>query len=267
MAPSAPLAPSSSPKPLELPGSASWIPGVTPSRSTSKVPTNAPTNLKIFASPATPSSHGDSLKGTLHYPRRSHTATSPRETGPFAALSPAADIVITHGPPHGILDRTVEGRAGCEALFAAVAHARPALHCFGHIHEGWGARKVGWKAGGPWRSHFTAIDGERSESVASLRFRPGKGEEYGFARVRGEGEGENASDQETLFVNAALQGSEEGKNQLPWVVELEVAASSEGDAEGDHMKVERKGREQGEKRSRTDEDEEEQERPSKRGAT
>lgn len=50
------------------------------------------------------------------------------------------DILITHGPPHGIGDRTQSGeRAGCEDLAEAVAtRIRPKLHVFGHIHEGYG---------------------------------------------------------------------------------------------------------------------------------
>jgi hypothetical protein len=53
---------------------------------------------------------------------------------------------MTHGPPKGILDLTrSEDEAGCENLFTAIAHAQEQLHCFGHIHEGWGAEFVTWK--------------------------------------------------------------------------------------------------------------------------
>ena len=51
------------------------------------------------------------------------------------------DILVTHGPPMGTLDRTVTGEAvGCEELrdrLAAMANP-PRLHVFGHIHEGQG---------------------------------------------------------------------------------------------------------------------------------
>jgi Icc-related predicted phosphoesterase len=63
----------------------------------------------------------------------------------------ATDILITHGPPHGILDRVggplprlmagVTGRlahVGCEELRVAVFRLRPRLHVFGHIHECYG---------------------------------------------------------------------------------------------------------------------------------
>lgn len=49
------------------------------------------------------------------------------------------DVLLTHGPPHGILDMTRTGvNAGCEGLLDAVRIAKPALHVFGHIHEGYG---------------------------------------------------------------------------------------------------------------------------------
>ncbi len=50
------------------------------------------------------------------------------------------DILVTHGPPEGILDQTDHGpRVGCEALREALARIRPRLHLFGHIHEDYGS--------------------------------------------------------------------------------------------------------------------------------
>ena len=49
------------------------------------------------------------------------------------------DILITHGPPLGILDKTTRGEAvGCEMLLKKVNEIKPKLHVFGHIHEGYG---------------------------------------------------------------------------------------------------------------------------------
>jgi Icc-related predicted phosphoesterase len=49
------------------------------------------------------------------------------------------DILVTHGPPYGILDRTARGqRVGCEELLSVVERLRPRLHLFGHIHEAYG---------------------------------------------------------------------------------------------------------------------------------
>jgi len=57
------------------------------------------------------------------------------------------DVLITHGPPHGILDlvpsrdayRGSDVRVGCEQLRDRILEVRPKLHVFGHIHEGYGS--------------------------------------------------------------------------------------------------------------------------------
>lgn len=49
------------------------------------------------------------------------------------------DILVTHSPPYGILDRSRDNKSvGCESLFKAVARVKPRVHVFGHIHEGHG---------------------------------------------------------------------------------------------------------------------------------
>jgi Icc-related predicted phosphoesterase len=49
------------------------------------------------------------------------------------------DVLITHGPPYGYLDKNSLGvSVGCEELLKAVARIAPRLHIFGHIHEGYG---------------------------------------------------------------------------------------------------------------------------------
>lgn len=52
------------------------------------------------------------------------------------------DILITHGPPKGILDKTLAGVAvGCYDLLQKIHVVRPKIHAFGHIHEGYGIRE------------------------------------------------------------------------------------------------------------------------------
>jgi Icc-related predicted phosphoesterase len=46
------------------------------------------------------------------------------------------DVLITHGPPAGILDKTLyNGNVGCEATLEVVLRLKPKVHAFGHIHE------------------------------------------------------------------------------------------------------------------------------------
>ncbi len=49
------------------------------------------------------------------------------------------DVLITHGPPRGILDNTPSGElCGCADLRYVVEGINPRLHVFGHIHNGYG---------------------------------------------------------------------------------------------------------------------------------
>lgn len=49
------------------------------------------------------------------------------------------DVLITHGPPYGILDQCYHGeRVGCKALLQRVKQVQPRIHAFGHIHEQYG---------------------------------------------------------------------------------------------------------------------------------
>jgi len=62
----------------------------------------------------------------------------------WAGIPSGIDVLITHGPPFGVLDRTfTDDLVGCEELLMAVQRARPRLHVFGHIHEGAGVQALG----------------------------------------------------------------------------------------------------------------------------
>jgi predicted phosphohydrolase len=51
----------------------------------------------------------------------------------WAKIPRGVDVLITHGPPNGIGDRTtMVARAGCVDLRRRVAELAPALHLFGH---------------------------------------------------------------------------------------------------------------------------------------
>ena len=53
------------------------------------------------------------------------------------------DILITHGPPHGIRDFTPNNlQVGCELLRERVDVLKPLLHVFGHIHGAYGLVEI-----------------------------------------------------------------------------------------------------------------------------
>ena len=62
----------------------------------------------------------------------------------WARIPEGLDILVTHGPPLGILDQAPgsERHEGCPELMQAVLQAKPRLHVFGHIHAGFGTLRT-----------------------------------------------------------------------------------------------------------------------------
>lgn len=61
----------------------------------------------------------------------------------WARIPAETQVLITHGPPHGILDGVerlngTSDKTGCPSLLTHLDRIRPAVHLFGHIHEGYG---------------------------------------------------------------------------------------------------------------------------------
>jgi len=69
-----------------------------------------------------------------------------RELAHYWSLIPDdTDVLITHGPPFGILDLPF-GKgdpAGCELLLMRVKEVKPRVHIFGHIHGSYGQQQIG----------------------------------------------------------------------------------------------------------------------------
>ena len=125
---------------------------------------------------------------------------------------PGVDIMVTHGPPMGVLDQVEgAGSVGCENLGRAVSRCRPRVHVFGHIHEGWGVRRMMWGDGGGGGEEVVGMEG-------------GDGGE-GFVRLdlRGNGKGGGVRwGEETVFVNASVMDVEYRPVQKMWVVDIDL---------------------------------------------
>lgn len=113
-------------------------------------------------------------------PNRKSIATKPIPAG--------IDIVMTHGPPHSILDQVDGQNLGCPNLLRAVSRTRPLMHCFGHIHEGHGANLVTWNSNGSVKDPSSATPLE-TEQINQYPYK------NDWAIKRG---------QQTLMVNAAI---------------------------------------------------------------
>ncbi|HEY1186632.1 MAG TPA: metallophosphatase domain-containing protein [Gemmata sp.] len=62
----------------------------------------------------------------------------------WARIPAGLDVLITHGPPDGVLDRNRSGACcGCRELLYRVLEVKPRVHVFGHIHEAAGQTEIG----------------------------------------------------------------------------------------------------------------------------
>lgn len=140
------------------------------------------------------------------------------EGGHDFAIEQDTDIAMTHGPPHLMLDRTrSHDDAGCPSLWDAVARARPRVHCFGHIHEAYGAVKQSWEGDGEGEGEQMVL--ERTESIGGGEITP--------VSLCPEDEGSIPFEagKETLFVNAAIMTVSYKPHQSPWLVDLELPST------------------------------------------
>lgn len=88
--------------------------------------------LRVYGSPWSPAHGLWSFQAERGEPLRKIWQQIPDNT----------QILITHGPPRGILDRHVSGRPlGCEQLRERVLQVKPLLHLFGHVHESHGSHR------------------------------------------------------------------------------------------------------------------------------
>jgi Icc-related predicted phosphoesterase len=62
----------------------------------------------------------------------------------YSTIPDDTDVLISHGPPSGILD-LVPGsnyHSGCPELLEAVQRVQPMLHVFGHVHGAHGTEEI-----------------------------------------------------------------------------------------------------------------------------
>lgn len=53
------------------------------------------------------------------------------------------DVLISHSPPNGALDEVDNINLGCTKLMLRLKNVSFSYACFGHIHQGYGSKKIG----------------------------------------------------------------------------------------------------------------------------
>lgn len=132
------------------------------------------------------------------------------------------EIVMTHGPPKGVLDFAPKhGHVGCESLLNGIKRSRPLMHCFGHIHEGYGAEMKLWD-GSESSHHGNSNSSEACEDVDSsddedcseiVRVTKTGTDDQGTSFTLNPGGS-------TLMVNAAIMDDDDDPKNAPFLVEL-----------------------------------------------
>lgn len=120
----------------QWPDSKNWVNDISPRTHVLMNSDVTVEGLKIWGSPVTPWFHDWAWNVQRGPEIKKYWDMIPADTS----------IVVTHGPPYGILDGVNRGRAdwntqehvGCQDLMDAIRRIKPKFHIFGHIHEGYG---------------------------------------------------------------------------------------------------------------------------------
>lgn len=138
-----------------------------------------------------------------------------------SVIPEGVDIVMTHGPPRYILDRTSDGsNGGCEHLLWAINRVKPKLHCFGHIHAGYGVQRVAWSKSRYRMGDYSMIGyGEVIQDFVGKN----QSRKKGYAELSPNAMADfRKSSTQTLFINAAIMDVKGQPSNAPWIVELDL---------------------------------------------
>lgn len=95
--------------------------------------------VRFWGSPCTPKFRGVNADctGFMRHPDSIESV--------WGDIPEGLDVLITHGPPHGILDKNIYGNmCGCNSLYKKMQSLlkKPLYHVFGHIHEDYGSISI-----------------------------------------------------------------------------------------------------------------------------
>ena len=147
------------------------------------------------------------------------------------------DFMVTHGPPWDVLDMTKSRtHVGCPHLLRALVRARPLVHCFGHIHEGWGAERIQWNGDadsvacrklsteewidGGWLD--SVAGGEEGIQTIEADREVAKERRAVFVDLSAAGGNPVRRGADTVLINAAIMNIYYRPLNAPWVVDIDL---------------------------------------------
>ena len=179
--------------------------------------------FSIYVSPYTPAF----CDWAFAYKHNEDRFNSPQQTAngiTSIATTPIpndVDIVMTHGPPKGLLDWCPQGNVGCPNLLQAVRRVKPLMHCFGHIHEGHGVEVIDWKKIEQPVAEAARPAPRKNEAVHRYFEDDSIENPYPESFVWEDGRGER-----TLAINASIMTEDYKPRNAPWLISLNLPRSS-----------------------------------------
>ena len=168
--------------------------------------------FKIYVSPYTPAFGDWAFAYQKNEDRFNSSSQSTDSNHVSIAKNPIpndVNIIMTHGPPQGILDWCPQGNVGCENLLQAIRRVRPVMHCFGHIHEGHGIEIISWNE---------PVTRQKKDESAQPSLEKAQIENpyplpYGWTGNQGE---------QTLAINASIMTGEYKPENPPWLIDVDL---------------------------------------------
>jgi predicted phosphodiesterase len=181
--------------------------------------------FRIYASPYTPAYGASAFQYPTNEDRYNFADMTPawatNNATESSIIPDDLDIVMTHGPPKYILDLTSNGQSGgCEHLRRAIERVRPKLHCFGHIHKGYGAQRLEYREDDKTLKESDSIRPLQKEWVGK-----NQATKKGFASLPPGSVDAFRQRKQTICINAAMVGKEGILENAPWLVELNLSVA------------------------------------------
>ena len=173
--------------------------------------------LRVYASPYTP----EFCNWGFDYKRNEDRWNTPESSLPNTTNIaenpvpdfPGVDIVMTHGPPENHLGQCYNSfHAGCRHLLHALKSAKPRLHCFGHIHEAWGAERLQWVHEGSSMYDTKPVEVDLTKA---------KKEGCAYVDARSTSKDAVMHGKGTLLINAAIMDLRYEPTNAPWLVDMD----------------------------------------------
>jgi hypothetical protein len=119
----------------------------------------------------------------------------PVDYNPFFGMWKGCDIVVTYGPPYGILDKDAEGKnIGSPELLERLLRRKPRVHCFGQAYRSGGASL------GVWQDRDPRTNGDLD--ITPVEPRPGQTGPV-VLRAPEKPKQHHLVNKKTLFINAS----------------------------------------------------------------